>query len=891
MKKRILSVILCLILLLQASAAFSASYDFVNFEDKLYDDGVDEANGKIYYVAGANTIGRKIKFSMDMGLIAEYAPNASVTKQNIKDALRLVFGTDGFYKKYYQDGKEDEALGIDEAIVLFMDATGYGKYLEFTGTTSLLDYHMEAKRRGLLDGIDYEKSKTMFTAETFYTMFYNALDMKMFGGILYNNEGGLYNFTEETLMTSYLGLKYISAVVTANSYTSINGSEPTAEGRIAIANTEYIYTDIKDADTFLGYSVDAYVDKDNILRSIAVNESYNETMILDDGHDIKTPTSRTRIQYYDEKDKLRTLNLNPYVNVIYNHVACPDFKAEDFKIKNGYVKLIDNNHDNVYDIAFVNEYTSFMPYIVYDSEYKIEDIMGNTYDLSEMIVRNKYRGMKDMDGEDVDISEININTPVSVLTVYDKKEEVTELLFLKENTYEGVYSASKSDPETYRIGDYDFEITEYFRQKADGKFPHKMGTRILVYLDQFGKIIKSAAVEDVIKYGYLMSIAGSGSPVDDDVCIKMFTENDKWEVFDVASNLYYNDRKVNESTIVSGGAKEIYDSGEAIAQLVRYRVNANNELIEIDTADKSNMALGAYRETDDFQLNYSGSLKYYDGHMKSFGGKYRFNKAVTKVFNIPTDPSYTDYFRVSVDGIYNGNNLDNISFFDVDKNYTSGAICIFRNPTTTWADGYMSQGRFIIDTGQTYDLATEEVLDFVSLSSYDWETSAVADPENCNVYRKGDAEFGGRYLKVNKFTDLRRGDIIEYTTNYEGRITAFLLNFAVDPEMSLAEQAFETNRRSGEIKPTEWHGEDIITFAKVISRDVESLVINADKDSSFTNRDSNRIITPPTSQKTTIYYVGDDRYEYATFADIQVGDFVLVEMNEITLRNLVVYRP
>ncbi len=44
--------------------------------------------------------------------------------------------------------------------------------------------------------------------------------------------------------------------------------------------------------------------------------------------------------------------------------------------------------------------------------------------------------MKDLSGKEVTIDMININTPVSVLTVYGTKE-VTELIFLEENKYAG----------------------------------------------------------------------------------------------------------------------------------------------------------------------------------------------------------------------------------------------------------------------------------------------------------------------------------------------------------------------------------------------------------------------------------------------------------------------
>ncbi len=896
MKKKILSALLCFVFLVQTVAVGAASYDFVNFEDKLYDDGVDEANGKIYYVAGANTISRKIKFSMDMGLIEEFAPNASVTKQNIKDALHLLFGYDDFYDSYYKAAEDDELLKVDEAIVLFMDAAGYGKYLELNGRKNLSHYRSEATRKGLLDDLEYTSAKKMFTAEMFYTMLYNALNMPMFSGTVYTDDRVDYGFTEATLMNTSMGLIRISGVVKANSYTSINGVEPVGENRIDIANTIYKYEGLKDVDSFLGYTVEAYIDRNNMLRAIAVNELKNETKIFDDSIEVKNTTTRTDFQYYFESNRLKSLSLNPYINVVYNNVACPDFRVRDYNITNGYIKFIDNNNDNVYDVAFVNEYYSFMPYIVYDSKYIIEDIMGNAYDLEKMITGGAYRGMYDTEGEAVDISQININTPISVLTAYGTRE-VTELIFLDENTYEGVYSGSKQNPVRYKIGDQEFKTTKYFMDRANGQFPHKLGSRIIIYLDQFGKIIKSAYVEDVVKFGWVTGIASDDEAFNTAVRIKMFTENDKWEIFDFAKSFTCNDRRVTAQSVLTGGATEIYTGGAAVPQLVKYRTNAKGMLIEIETAVDKSGTPNSYNDTDEFQLNYksNGNIKYYAGQIQAFNGKYRMNKAATKVFNIPTDPKYVDHYRMGVDEIYN-DNLYNVDCYDVDINYTSSAIVIHRGAPSSYVGGASGTGKFVIETGQALYKATDEVLDYVAGAAYDWETSEYADPDVFDKTAKDSGvSLGGRYSRVIKFTDLRRGDVYESVQNYDKRVVAFRVLLALDPQMPLEDQTFEVdtgdNKDSTDYKDLDWYGEDQLVFAKVVSRDMDSMVINANKESSFTNRDYNRLIVPENSQRATVYEIGKDKYRYGTFADVQVGDFVFVELNGANLKNLIVYRP
>ncbi len=98
-----------------------------------------------------------------------------------------------------------------------------------------------------------------------------------------------------------------------------------------------------------------------------------------------------------------------------------------------------------------------------------------------------------------------------------------------------------------------------------------MGNGIIVYLDHFGKIIKSANIEDLVKYGYVTVEPQGANPLESVAKIKMFTENDKWEIFDIAENLLYNNKKIKGAALLSGGAKEVYDGGTTIAQLVKYK--------------------------------------------------------------------------------------------------------------------------------------------------------------------------------------------------------------------------------------------------------------------------------------------------------------------------------
>ena len=58
----------------------------------------------------------------------------------------------------------------------------------------------------------------------------------------------------------------------------------------------------------------------------------------------------------DENDKQKTAEISMNASMIYNGVAYPGYSLAELKIKSGYMTLIDNGSDKVYDIITIVEY-------------------------------------------------------------------------------------------------------------------------------------------------------------------------------------------------------------------------------------------------------------------------------------------------------------------------------------------------------------------------------------------------------------------------------------------------------------------------------------------------------------------------------------------------------
>lgn len=924
MFKRIITLVLALLLVMQ-TVAFADPWSY-SFYEKLYDDGIDEANGKVYYVAGTNNVGYKVKFAMDMGLIDTYAPGNAVTKKELKNAMALVFGGDAFFNQYFGEDELADVLTVDEAVIVFMDAAGYGPYLKSQTAGDAFAYRAEAQRRGLFTSVKYAEASKTFTAEMFYKMFYDALHIDTIAAA-YSNVGVEYYNTELTLMDTELDLVMFEGIVTGNSYTTLLGDPGVGEGSILIDNNIYSTRTLEGIDDFIGYSVHAYLDKDNYLCSIAVDERINDTKTLDDSVEIKKDEwSKTTFPYWDENDRVKKIEIDRYADVIYNHIALPGYQKEDLDIDNGYLKFIDNNNDKKYDVVFIEEWISFLPRYVDKTDNTIEDRNTNVYDFSNLIENQDYKGIFDHEGNAVaDLSGLNVNSAVSVLVEYNTFN-VTEALILKEETYEGVLSRNSSAKAfPIKIGDYEFKLGKAYYGEKSANFDHKLGTRIMVYVDQFGKIIKSVDVQGVEKFGWVMNIKKIDDLFDSGVKIHMFTENDKFETFPFAKKVTYNlGELLTPTQIVTGSARELYnhETGTTPNQLVMYTLNAKGEVCAIETADKtSNNFNGAVCNSDRLQLNYAGELILQGNAVMSFGSKYQFDKPSVKLFKIPKkNPERLDYYRIDTGDIWHEVPYT-MEFYNVSETYRPEAIvCDVGNGYSNWVGGE-STSKFILTKGSNYYPAEDEVVDYIEYALNDWYETKYIDPDVCeNMWRDGvnttnevadpkkpapnTTAYGARYGQIFSIEDIRRGDVIDFTVNYENRIMAFMVNLALDHTIPYEDQFFEDNRGDGgnasgtrgkpNIDEFNLRGKDVNMFGKVIARDERYIVVNCKDREDFETEEEykayNRTILAQSNHKVTIYDVDNDTVEHRTGLDIQVGDYIFIEMADATTRNYIIYR-
>ena len=958
--KKFISILLAAIICTSSVSAFAehegpgdASNTHNVDKDKIvsdiYEGGRREEMGEIFYVPGENSVSSEAKFLMDMGVIDHYHPDSALQRNVLKKLFEVIYGNADTLEEYFRgEGVLTQTLTFNEALVIFMDITGYSAFAKARGG-DILNYILIAGENGLLDDVDVKEAQTKLSAKHFVQMAYNTICADLVETIP-DGYGTKFNIAYgESLLTQYLKLTRVDGIVRANSYTSIIGTSGAGKNRIMIEKESY--TTAVFADDFLGYRVIAFADKDGVIRSISADERKNSFIEFDNDDEILESTSKEVLTYYDENYRRKTLDIDKYADLIYNHILCPTYSSDFYVIKNGTLKLIDNNGDEKYDVVFKKEYTSFLPLSKSEDGGTVTDRNSVVYDISD-VLDGKYKGIRSQNGEVREFKDFTNTTGVSVLLQKDTNK-VTEFIILDKKTFEGSYRSGNEPENRYEIGDREFKMAQVYRLSCKNKFPFALGSNVLVYLDMFDTIIFAETTTTSYKYAWLIDMYKEDGG--ENTILKLFTEDDVISRYQLTQKVNLDGTTCTELGLFNKA--NLYEGGNTVAQMIKYKINKDGHINGIMTADTtSNCAFGAkqVQGEDDFQMNLNfwddnKSLKYYGNDLNSFAGKYYIDVDKTKIFGIPTAETVANEGEESAYRIITTletNRTYKLNLYDVDYEYRIGAAALSVTASASqWVNkGYGSQ--IALSSHYEWDPLTDEVIgvlhaasanggtwtqnikdnpngyygnqlaqthwDYKNLFTYAYpESKKLTNDPNRSVRDKIKEE----YAKYVSIADVKPGTIFKYTS-LDGYVAFFNIEFMVIPDMAIKDHFFEfgwndsgddasysdmyddsgnmleefvyDNVRTG-LGKTKFYGSEIIAFGQVTEKFIDGFVFNAhvgEEDEVDWNR---RISALPTKEM-RIYHYDRDITEASTVAELQAGDYIFLNMVRGKIQGIVVYR-
>lgn len=721
------------------------------------------------------------------------------------------------YLEAASDGKinpdgEVKSTAVIKAVVTELGYEQIAKYEK--------GYVNAAQKLGLLSYVqDYDAGVTYREMSEFL---YHAL-MTEEGKIRFEDGKMQFEMSEESYLEGHFDAELRQGTIRGTERTQLDKSEGCGTGAALIDGIRYD-TAISLND-LLGCRVRYVVQtKDNVDTVIAVLdvEKYTDILEIDA---LKIESFENNTYRYDDGKNIKTARLDAGKTLIYNGKYAGVYIPEYLTPKNGKVRLVDANQDGRYETVLV---TSLKTFIVRrnDTEHnKLYEKNG-----SFVIDLEQYQTVDVLqDGKEVKISGIKDNYILSVAESLDK-DAVT------------LYSSNtvKTDIMTYiGEGDYGYEITigsdryqtesEYFKQYTD-PVNISSGKKMKMYFDCQNRIVWIEAVSSDMSYGYLVR---AGRDEDDKLYFKIFTQDGA-----LVSGMRAAERVKVDGKSYKAEKDDILDilkkgTDEPIPQLIRYRLNSDGLIAEIDTP-YNNQPKGVTpgvsylarqpgeKETkDSFRMIYASSMM--DNPSKQWykaagptWGRYPVvvaGRPSTLVCVVPAnlDGATAQDFKFSA--------VDD--YFEYDKSYLIDAYSVTANNAAADVIVVIDDSAASTDTIKGYDVGmiekisevymedAEEVGTLLKIGTSERVDTVYATEEK--YYKTVKPVDGGVYKDT---YELEKGDIVWYDVDSKNHITAIRLVY--DASETDPNKAFKgsSNRIYG----------DMLTYPRMAFLDVYDVV-------------------------------------------------------------------
>ncbi len=523
-----------------------------------------------------------------------------------------------------------EAASFQDAAEIVLRMLGYGDFITD-------DYVKTAAQVGITKSIGATPNLTM---RQLVVMLYNALDTPVLKTRFSLGDQAYTTNKEDTFMTEVLGCGYATGQIRANSMTGLDGEHALSAGYVKIGSERYTHGAAINVIDNLGAYVKFYYRETEDESEILYMEVTNKSNITEfDAEDITSFENLVYTYEVNDGTRKRTAKILKSTDIIYNgkHVSS-DFTA--FRPETGKVKLIDNDNDNYYEIAVIENYDVVVVGMIDKTNGSVRD-KHNTlkqYSINIYEENTEYVAVN-ADNEVRKFSDIFRDNVIFVAQSLDKS---FIKFIISDATVTG--NISSISPDTIEIDGKSYKTTSDFTRY----YSPDVNSYGMFYLDPKGRVGSFTATEsNGLKAGYLVKV----KLIDDDIYsnvlrFKMFTENNSMEIlYSVDEKFYFTDgsaafptrEKVKDLQTVSDTLNANMKEENGGGQLILYRLNDEGRVKEIEMAapytnniERSDMLAknSIFRQT---MAKTRQMVK-----VNVFLGRFRLTEK-SKSFNIPDD--------------------------------------------------------------------------------------------------------------------------------------------------------------------------------------------------------------------------------------------------------------
>lgn len=417
---------------------------------------------------------------------------------------------------------------------------------------------------------------------------YNALIGKIF-----EFKGESYSESEETLLERFYDCRLMRGIVTGNGASKLDEKRDGVYlNTIELDNVDYS-DESGEGLGFLGESVYFILNEDDSVTGIW-EDTTRTSKVKIDVEDIETADFniiKTRIN-----DKLKKYNIDDHPYKIYNDVADASVTEASLKPENGYLTLVDNNNDGVYDIIKI-----------YKPQIMLVDSVNSDETSKKLLISDK-------DGESLSVNYGNLAVIRSDGKAANTgKIKAGELIYAYVSADEELVRIQLQSPwqsgtvnsvgEDINISGTVYETTEYFRRKFTSL---EIGKDIKFYLDENNRVVYIID-DNVLQKSEIMAV------------IQRFIVDDVEDISNIKvydTDKKFRELKINGTVSVDGDKKSVSQiaalgSGYFEGKLAIIKLSDSGEIRSIVTENDINGELAPTNKT--LANSYRGNAGIYSG--------------------------------------------------------------------------------------------------------------------------------------------------------------------------------------------------------------------------------------------------------------------------------------
>lgn len=529
----------------------------------------------------------------------------------------------------------EKEITVIEALRYILDVMGYEiKTSSLGGYPN--GYIRQAVKLGIVDSEDDCTKKA--DKECLKNIIYNAL----FSPVLEQTTYGVnqeFSATEELTCALYWhDIEKVDGILVSTDISSITGEAIVDEDKILIGDIAYKCN--IDTKHLLGCAVTGYIlvtrGKKEVIY-ICEDTTENRTITIPADNVVDFSNHKLRyVNNYPYSNNILKANIDKKADMIYNFKSKVPFDDTALKLKNGYIKLIDNDHDGTYDVVSVNEYVNYVVSYIDKNKLVLSDFYGKpAIELDETDIKYSVTN----GSTDIGFSDIAVGDVVSVMAdSVSYKSGMAEINISKATSFEFIVSRKQLSGEVTGMNDSDNIISidgrEYFfdndyRLMADNgnAINPTVGMYYTFSIDFQNKVCDVQYDNKKDKdYALLLGAEGQKYAFSEDISLTVLTTEGVLKTFpvykrvmidgvrvskdfsaDKVKELFWEDvslERIDEAT----GATISYVQNQLLPQVIGFRLNDNGEIAYIDTkvhnADKenSNTSIG-HRDVATYKCN------------------------------------------------------------------------------------------------------------------------------------------------------------------------------------------------------------------------------------------------------------------------------------------------